>query len=41
VDLPAPDRTAASQRRDRRTHRAARHREQRLCGPGGYVESGG
>ena len=30
VDLSAPDRTAASQRRDRRTHRAARHREQRL-----------
>jgi len=30
VDLSAPDRTAASQRRDRRTHRAARHRVQRL-----------
>ena len=32
VDLAAPDRTAASQRRDRRAHRAARHREPRLCG---------
>src|SRR5689334_1827689 len=30
VDLPQPDRTAARQRRDRRAHRAARHREQRL-----------
>src|ERR1017187_5389810 len=30
VDLPEPDRTAAGQRRDRRAHRAARHREQRL-----------
>ena len=30
VDLSAPDRTAARQRRHRRTHRAARHREQRL-----------
>ena len=32
VDLPAPDGTAAGQRRDRRADRAARHREQRLCG---------
>src|ERR1035437_513251 len=30
VDLPQPDRTAASQRRDRSAHRAARHREQHL-----------
>src|SRR5579859_6308095 len=30
MDLPAPDRTAAGQRRDRRAHRAARHREQWL-----------
>jgi putative transposase len=30
VDLPAPDRTTTSQRRDRRADRAARHREQRL-----------
>src|SRR5271165_5759925 len=30
VDLPQPDRTAASQRRDRSADRAARHREQRL-----------
>src|SRR6266568_9410900 len=30
VDLPAPHRTAAGQRRDRRAHRAARHREPRL-----------
>jgi hypothetical protein len=30
VDLSAPDRTAAGQRRDRRANRAARHREQRL-----------
>ena len=30
VDPPAPDGTAASQRRDRRAHRAARHREPRL-----------
>ena len=30
VDLSAPDRTPAGQRRDRDTHRAARHREQRL-----------
>ena len=30
VDLPAPDRTAAGQRRDRRADRAARHRESRL-----------
>ncbi len=30
VDLSTPDRTAASQRRDRRTHRVARHREHRL-----------
>ena len=29
VDLPAPDGKAAGQRRDRRAHRAARHREQR------------
>jgi len=28
--LSEPDGTAASQRRDRRAHRAARHREQRL-----------
>src|SRR3984957_13766404 len=28
VDLPAPDGTAAGQRRDRRADRAARHREQ-------------
>jgi hypothetical protein len=27
VDLPEPDRTATGQRRDRRAHRAARHRE--------------
>ena len=30
VDLPTPDGTPAGQRRDRRDHRAARHREQRL-----------
>jgi hypothetical protein len=30
VDLSEPDGTAASQRGDRRAHRAARHREQRL-----------
>ena len=30
VDLPAPDGTAAGQRRDRRADRAARHREPRL-----------
>ena len=30
VDLSEPDGAAASQRRDRRAHRAARHREQRL-----------
>ena len=30
VDPPAPDRTAAGQHRDRRPHRTARHREQRL-----------
>ena len=30
VDLSEPDGTAASQRRDRRAHRTARHREQRL-----------
>src|SRR5262250_1700429 len=30
VDLPEPDRTAASQRRDCRADRAARHREQGL-----------
>jgi putative transposase len=30
VDLPAPDGTPAGQRRDRRAHRATRHREQRL-----------
>jgi hypothetical protein len=29
VDLPEPDGTAAGQRRDRRTDRAARHRQQR------------
>jgi putative transposase len=28
VDLPVPDRTAASQCRNRHAHRAARHREQ-------------
>ena len=28
LDLPEPDGTAAGQRRDRRAHRAARHREQ-------------
>jgi hypothetical protein len=33
VDLPAPDRTTTSQRRDRRADRAARHREQRLGVP--------
>ena len=41
VDLSAPDGTAAGQRRDRRADRAARHREQRLCGAGDYVEPGG
>ena len=30
VNLPQPDRTVAGQRRDRRPHRATRHREQRL-----------
>jgi len=30
MDLPAPDRTAAGQRRDHRPHRTARHRESRL-----------
>jgi hypothetical protein len=30
VDLPAPDRQTAGQRRDRRAHRTARHREQEL-----------
>ena len=30
VDLSEPDGTTAGQRRDRRAHRAARHREQRL-----------
>jgi hypothetical protein len=30
VDLPAPDGTPAGQRRDRRAHRATRHREQPL-----------
>jgi hypothetical protein len=30
VDLSQPDRTAAGQRRDRRAHRTARHREPRL-----------
>ncbi len=39
VDLPAPDGTAAGQRRDRRADRAARHREQRLCGAGDYVNA--
>jgi len=33
VDLPEPDGTAAGQRRDRRAHRTARHREPRLGVP--------
>jgi hypothetical protein len=33
VDLPEPDRPAAGQRRDRRAHRATRHREPQLGQP--------
>src|SRR5271169_3972774 len=38
VDLSESDGTAASQRRGCGAHRAARCREQRLCGAGDYVE---